>query len=94
MPDPDVVADLAAAEGFLNRGTHGLDVIRALARRGSRDFAARILAVQKMRVSGDYLQTPAVVLPGQSVLNATMIRTTTKVLAPAKSLFLTPSRVA
>jgi propanediol dehydratase large subunit len=70
MPDRDVVADLDAAEKFLSRGVNGLDVIRALARSGFRDIAEKILAVQKLRVSGDYLQTSAVVLPGARVRSA------------------------
>lgn len=70
LPDRDVVADLAAAEEFLRRGTSGLDVIRALARRGFRDIAEKILTIQKLRVSGDYLQTSAIVLPGGRVLSA------------------------
>ncbi len=70
LPDRDVVADLAAAEDFLRRGLNGVDVIRALARRGFRDIAEKILAVQRLRVSGDYLQTSAVVLPGGQVQSA------------------------
>ena len=70
MPDRDVVADLAAAEDFLARGRNGLDIIRALACRGFRDIAEKILAIQKLRISGDYLQTSAVVLPGARVLSA------------------------
>ena len=56
------VADLAAAENFLQDGRNGLDVIRALAKRGFRDIAEKILQIQKLRISGDYLQTSAVVL--------------------------------
>ncbi len=70
MPERDVVADLEAASAFLRQSRNGLDVIRALARRGFRDIAERILAVQKLRISGDYLQTSAVVLPGARVLSA------------------------
>lgn len=70
MPERDVVADLAATEEFLKRGVNGLDVIRILARHGFRDIAGKILAVQKLRVSGDYLQTSSVVLPGPRVLSA------------------------
>jgi propanediol dehydratase large subunit len=69
MPDRDVVADLAAAGDFLKRRT-GVDVIRALAARGFRDIATKILDIQKLRVSGDYLQTSAVVLPGPRLLSA------------------------
>ena len=38
--------------------------------RASRDIAEKILAVQKLRISGDYLQTSAIVLPGARVLSA------------------------
>jgi len=70
MPERNVVADLEAAGEFLRRGRNGVDVIRALARRGFRDIAENILTVQKLRVSGDYLQTSALVLPGGRVLSA------------------------
>ena len=70
MPDRDVVADLDAASDFLRRGINGLDVIRALARQGFSDIAEKLLAIQKLRVSGDYLQTSAVVVPGARVLSA------------------------
>jgi propanediol dehydratase large subunit/glycerol dehydratase large subunit len=70
MPERDVVADLEAAEEFLRLGRNGVDVIRALARRGFREIAEKILSVQKLRITGDYLQTAAVVLPGARVLSA------------------------
>ena len=70
MPMRDVVADLAAAEQFLAQGGSALDVIRALANTGFRDIAEKILTVQKLRVSGDYLQTSAIVLPGGKVASA------------------------
>jgi propanediol dehydratase large subunit len=70
MPNRNVVADLEAAERFLKEGKSGLDVIRALAEHGFRDIAEKVLGLQKLRVSGDYLQTSAVVLPGPRVLSA------------------------
>ena len=70
MPNRNVVADLEAAERFLKGGMSGLDVIRALAEHGFRDIAEKVLGLQKLRVSGDYLQTSAVVLPGPRVLSA------------------------
>jgi hypothetical protein len=70
MPGRDVVADLHAAEDFLRRGVTGIDIIRVLARRGFKDIAEKILAVQKLRISGDFLQTSAIVLPGARVLSA------------------------
>jgi hypothetical protein len=70
MPNRNVVADLDAAARFLKDGKSGLDVIRALAEHGFRDIAEKVLGLQKLRVSGDYLQTSAVVLPGPRVLSA------------------------
>lgn len=70
MPERDVIADLAAAERFLHEGRNGADVIRALARRGFRDIAEKIFGVQKLRVSGDYLQTSAMLAPGPRVISA------------------------
>ena len=70
MPDRNVVADLDAANLFLKHGKNGLDVIRALAKEGFSDIAKKILAIQKLRMSGDHLQTSAMVLPGPKVLSA------------------------
>lgn len=70
MPVRDAVADLKAADEFLSRRLNALDVLRALARHGFSDVAEKILSVQKLRVSGDYLQTSAVLLPGGAVSSA------------------------
>ena len=70
MPERDVAGDLEAAGRFLEEGRSGLDVIRALAREGFSDIAQKILAIQKLRLSGDHLQTSAMVLPGPRVVSA------------------------
>lgn len=44
-----------------------IDVIKALARRGFRDEAENLLSVVKLRVSGDYLQTAALVRDGKVI---------------------------
>jgi hypothetical protein len=92
MPLRDVVADLDAAEAFLRDGKNGVDVIRALARRGFRDIAEKILAIQKLRVSGDYLQTAAVVLPGARVRSA--INDANAYMGPGTGYRLSPERKA
>ena len=51
------------------RGINVLDVIRALDERGFREEAENLLYVVKLRISGDYLQTSAMVRNGQ-VLSA------------------------
>jgi propanediol dehydratase large subunit len=70
MPERDVVADLAAAEQFLAAGRNAIDIIRALAKSGYRDIAEKILAVQRLRLSGDHLQTSAIVHPDGAVTSA------------------------
>ena len=70
MPARDVVADLRAAGRFLDQGTNALDVIRALALEGYQDVAEKVLAIQKLRISGDHLQTSSMVLPGPRVVSA------------------------
>ncbi len=91
MPDRDVVADLRAAEEFLARGLNGMDVMAALARRGYDDIAEKILGVQKLRISGDYLQTSAVVVPGPRVLSA--VNDPNDYLGPGTGYRLTEERL-
>ena len=61
VPDRDRAADVAAADRVLVEGISGLDIARELDRRDFTDVAAAILAMQRQRVSGDYLQTSAIV---------------------------------
>ena len=55
------------SEAIRDRGISVLDVIRALAKRGFADEAQNLLNVVKLRVSGDYLQTSAMVRGGRVV---------------------------
>ncbi|HEX4746354.1 MAG TPA: propanediol/glycerol family dehydratase large subunit [Gaiellaceae bacterium] len=61
MPDRDRAADVEAADELLLRGVSGLDVALALDRAGFGDVAEAVLAMQRQRVSADYLQTSAVI---------------------------------
>ncbi len=61
MPDRDRAADVEAADDALARKISGLDVALALDRRGFTDVAEAIVAMQRQRVCGDYLQTAAVI---------------------------------
>jgi propanediol dehydratase large subunit len=61
MPDRDRAADVEAADELLSRGISGLDIGLALDRRGFDDVAEAIFAMQRQRVSADYLQTSAVI---------------------------------
>ena len=60
--------DVAAiSEAIKARGITVIDVIKALASRGFREEAENLLNVVKLRVSGDYLQTSAMVRNGKVV---------------------------
>lgn len=49
------------SEAIRKRGIGAIDVVRALANRGYRDEAENLLFMLRQRVSGDYLQTSAIV---------------------------------
>lgn len=53
------------SEGIKARGITVVDVIKALAKRGYREEAENLLRLVRLRVSGDYLQTSAVVREGR-----------------------------
>jgi propanediol dehydratase large subunit len=67
LPDRDRGADVAAADRVLLEGIGGVDVAFELDRRGFSDVAEAILGMQRLRVSGDYLQTSAIVDPTGNV---------------------------
>jgi propanediol dehydratase large subunit len=70
IPETSGVANARAADAILERGITGVDVVRALAARGYRDIAERVLEMLKQRVSGDYLQTSAILDREFCVLSA------------------------
>jgi propanediol dehydratase large subunit len=55
------------SEAIRERGITVIDVIKALAKRGFRAEAGNLLNVVKLRVSGDYLQTSAMVRGGKVI---------------------------
>ncbi len=57
----------AISEAIKARGIDVVDVIKALVRRGFEEEAQNLLDVVKLRVSGDYLQTSAVVRDGRVI---------------------------
>lgn len=70
MPPRDKVQDTKAAQDMMKRGVTGVDVVKALAKRGFTDVAEAVLNIQKQRVSGDYLQTSAILDPQFNVVAA------------------------
>ncbi len=63
LPDRDRAADVTAADRVLTDRITAADVALALDRRGFTDVAEAIVAIQRQRISGDYLQTSAVIDP-------------------------------
>lgn len=60
VPDRDVLADLQAVDRLMEDKLTGIDVIKALHKAGFIDEAEMILQMLKQRLSGDYLQTAAI----------------------------------
>lgn len=65
----DVTADLISAEEVLKRGITGVDVVKALTETGYQDVAESVLNMLKQRVSGDYMQTAAILDKNFQVLS-------------------------
>ena len=61
VPDRDRAADVIAADELLARGVTGAEIALALDRRGFGEIAERVFAMQRQRISADYLQTAAVI---------------------------------
>ena len=73
MPERNIVEDLKAAEEMLKNKITGLDIVKALSKHGFDDVAQNILNMLKQRVTGDYLQTSAILDENFDVISAVMI---------------------
>jgi Dehydratase large subunit/Dehydratase medium subunit len=70
LPDRDRAADVAAADRVLEGAVSALDVVRELDAAGFTEVAEAVLGMQRQRVSGDYLQTSAIIEPDGTVRSA------------------------
>ncbi|MBW6411577.1 propanediol/glycerol family dehydratase large subunit [Clostridium weizhouense] len=70
MPERNIVEDLKAAEEMLKKRVNGLDIVKALSTGGFDDVASNILNMLKQRVTGDYLQTSAILDNDFDVISA------------------------
>ena len=61
MPDRDRATDVEAADLVFAEEISGVDVARALDQAGFQAIGEAVLGMQRLRVSGDYLQTSAIV---------------------------------
>ncbi|WP_100497946.1 propanediol/glycerol family dehydratase large subunit [Geodermatophilus chilensis] len=69
-PLRDVLSDLKGAQSVMERGITGLDLVRGLETTGFHDVAESLLSVLRQRVSGDLLQTSAVLTADFTPLSA------------------------
>ncbi|MHA6792339.1 propanediol/glycerol family dehydratase large subunit [Pseudonocardia bannensis] len=69
-PLRDVLADLKGAQSVMDRGVTGLDLVKGLEATGFTDVAENLLTVLRQRVSGDLLQTSAILTPAFVPLSA------------------------
>lgn len=70
VPDRDVIKDFEAIDELMKKGITGIDLVRALVNSGHKDVGTDILEMLKQRVSGDYLQTSAILDEEFSVVSA------------------------
>ncbi len=70
MGDRNVPEDLRAIDEMMSRGTTGVDIVKALAKHGFNDVAEYVLGMLKQKVSGDYLQTSAIIDDKFEVISA------------------------
>ena len=77
------------SDGIKERGVSAIDVVKALAKRGFAEEAENLLFMLRQRVSGDYLQTSAVIREG-SVMSA--VNTPNDYQGPGTGYRMTPER--
>jgi glycerol dehydratase large subunit len=70
MPLRNEIADFEAIEAMMKRHITGVDIVKALVKSGYNDVAESILNMLKQRVSGDYLQTSAILDEDFKVISA------------------------
>lgn len=66
----DVLEDLKGAQQVMDRNITGLDLVKALESTGFSDVAQNLLAVLRQRISGDLLQTSAILTRDLQPLSA------------------------
>ena len=70
VPKRNELADFEAIELMMKKGITGIDIVAALIRSGYSDVADSILNMLKQRISGDYLQTSAILDESFNVISA------------------------
>jgi len=60
MPKRNMPEDLVAAKEMMTKGITGFDIVKVFYENGFTDLADNILSLLKQRITGDYLQTAAI----------------------------------
>jgi len=70
MPARNIREDINAAQEMIQKSLTGLDIIKALLKRGFEDIAENIFLMMKHKVTGDLLHTSAIVTGENKVISA------------------------
>ncbi|MFP4697832.1 MAG: propanediol/glycerol family dehydratase large subunit [Eubacteriales bacterium] len=70
VPDRDVISDLQAIDQMMEEKVTGIDVIKSLHKSGFTEEAEMVLNMLKQRLSGDYLQTSAILDESFNVMSS------------------------
>ncbi len=70
MPERNVVEDLKAAEELIKGDVTGIDLVKGLSKSGFDDVAESVLGMLKQKISGDYLQTSAILNKDFKIVSA------------------------
>lgn len=74
--DRDIVKDLAAIDDMMKKKITGIEIIKALQKKGFPDAAESVLSMFKQRMTGDYLQTAAILDEAFNVQSAVNFKNT------------------
>jgi len=70
MPERNMVEDMKAAQGILDRNITGVDIVKGLYEGGFQDIAETVLKLLQQRIAGDFLQTSAIFDKDWNVISA------------------------
>lgn len=76
VPDRDIVKDLVAIDEMMKKKITGIEIVKTLQKRGFNDVAESVLNMLKQRITGDYLQTSAILDENFNVQSAVNFKNT------------------
>ena len=88
--DRDVVKDLAAIDEMMKKKITGIEIVKALHKTGFTDVATSVLNMFKQRITGDYLQTSAILDEDFNVQSAVNFKNTYQ--GPGTGYSISPER--